>query len=167
MPTTQGKLGVNLTSPYNWYLPFTLNPPPTGQVFPLGVWVDELMNRRRRVYPPILQNAREMRQPQTPEEAKLWRALRDRKSGYKFRRQHPIDRFIIDFYCARAKLCIEIDGDSHLEQAQKEYDAARTEYLEELGYKVIRFTNNEVCFQLDAVADEIIRRIEDKLAPSP
>ena len=125
------------------------------------------MDRRHRFYPPILQNAREMRHPQTPAEATLWRALRDRKSGYKFRRQHPIDRFVVDFYCARAKLCIEIDGDSHLEQAQEEYDAARTAYLEEPGYKVIRFTNNDVRYQIHAVVDEIINRIEDKPAPSP
>jgi very-short-patch-repair endonuclease len=75
---------------------------------------------------------------------------------FKFRRQHPIERFIIDFYCAEVKLCIEIDGDSHSEPGQKEYDTARTELLESIGCKVIRFTNNDVRHNMDAVAREII-----------
>jgi very-short-patch-repair endonuclease len=74
----------------------------------------------------------------------------------------------IDFYCAQAKLCIEIDGESHLEAEQMEYDAARTEYLEYLGYKVIRFTNNDIRYTLNAVAAEIVRVIESRLnSPSP
>ena len=117
------------------------------------------MQPRRRINPPILARAREMRQPQTPAEATLWRALRARRLGYKFRRQHPIDRFIIDFYCAEAKLCLEIDGPSHFEPAQQEYDAARTAYLETLGYRLIRFTNDDVRYNLQAVVDEIIKTI--------
>ena len=77
--------------------------------------------------------------------------------------QHPIKNFIIDFYCARAKLCIEIDGASHLEVSQAEYDAARTAYLEELGCKVIRFTNDDVCYNINAVIDEIMKKIESIL----
>jgi very-short-patch-repair endonuclease len=75
--------------------------------------------------------------------------------SYKFRRQHPIERFIIDFYCAELKLCIEIDGASHLEEDQQEYDAARTEYLESIGRKVIRFTNEDVRYNINAVIQEI------------
>ncbi len=118
------------------------------------------MERRHRIYPPLLGRAREMRHPQTPAEATLWRTLRNRALKYKFRRQHPIGNFIIDFYCAQAKLCIEVDGASHLELPQEEYDAARTAYLEELGYKVIRFTNNDVRNNINAVIDEIVRAIE-------
>lgn len=125
------------------------------------------MESRHRIYPPILQAAREMRQPQTPAEATLWRALRNRNLKYKFRRQHPIKRFIIDFYCAQAKLCIEIDGASHLEPGQQEYDAARTAYLEDLSYKVIRFTNDDVRYNIHAVVDEIIRTIESTINPLP
>jgi len=126
------------------------------------------METRYRIHPIILQRAREMRHPQTPAEATLWRAIRNRNLGYKFRRQHPINRFIIDFYCAQAKLCIELDGESHLEADQMEYDAARTEFLEYLGYKVIRFTNNDVRYTLNAVVDEIARVIESRLSsPSP
>jgi very-short-patch-repair endonuclease len=103
-----------------------------------------------------------MRQPQTPAEATLWRILRNQKLGFKFRRQHPIYRFIIDFYCAKAKLLIEIDGESHLERGQVEYDKARTEYLEELGYQVIRFTNDDVRYNMNVVVNEILRTIENR-----
>jgi very-short-patch-repair endonuclease len=122
------------------------------------------METRHRIHPVILAHAREMRQPQTPAEAALWRALRNRQTGFKFRRQHPISRFIIDFYCAKAKLLIEIEGESHIEPDQEEYDRARTEYLETLGYKVIRFTNNDVRYNIHAVVGEILRIVENRIA---
>ena len=126
--------------------------------------------KQHRLYPPILQAARELRQPQTPAEQKLWSRLRNHQlDGLKIRRQHPIDKFIIDFYCAEAKLCIEVDGDSHAEQV--EYDEARTTYLNELGYMVIRFTNREVFAHcaavLRAIADECRRLIGNGDLPSP
>jgi len=121
------------------------------------------MVKRHRIHPLILTHAREMRHPQTPAESELWRALRNRQSGYKFRRQHPVDRFIIDFYCAEAKLLIEVDGASHLEPEQQEYDKLRTEYLEELGYKVIRFMNDEVKFNIHSVTNEILRVVERRI----
>ena len=121
------------------------------------------MRKGYRIHPIILARAREMRQPQTPAEATLWHALKNQKTGHKFRRQHPIYRFIIDFYCARPKLLIEIDGESHLQADQIEYDKARTEYLEEHGYKVIRFTNNDVRFGLNAVVGEIQRMVESRI----
>ena len=83
------------------------------------------MVQRRRIHPIILARARELCQPQTPAEATLWQTLKDRKIGYKFRRQHPINRFIIDFYCAEARLLIEVDGVSHLQSEQADYDAVR------------------------------------------
>jgi very-short-patch-repair endonuclease len=95
-------------------------------------------------------------QPQTPAEATLWRHLRNRNLEYKFRRQHTFDFFMIDFYCAQVKLCIEIDGASHLEKEQQEYDTLRTEYLESRGCKLIRFTNDDVRFNIHAVAQIII-----------
>lgn len=121
------------------------------------------MRKGYRINPIILARAREMRQPQTPAEATLWRVLKNQKIGYKFRRQHPIYRFIIDFYCAHAKLLIEIDGASHLQPDQIEYDNARTEYLEEFGYKVIRFTNNDVRYNLNAVIGEILKMVESRI----
>ncbi len=112
-------------------------------------------DKQHRIYPPILAAARELRQPQTPAEIKLWARLRDRQlAGYKFRRQHPIGRFIVDFYCAEHQLVIEIDGDSHAEQV--EYDQARTQWLNEEGYRVIRFSNREVFNQLEAVLEAIL-----------
>jgi very-short-patch-repair endonuclease len=114
------------------------------------------METRHRFHPVILSHAREMRQPQTAAEATLWQHLRNRNLEYKFRRQHPIERFIIDFYCAELKLCIEVDGDSHLEKEQQQYDAARTEFLESIGRKVIRFTNEDVRFNIQVVAQEIM-----------
>jgi len=127
--------------------------------------------KQHRVYPPFLSAARELRQPQTP---KLWSHLRNRQlDGLKIRRQHPIDarysgarcRFIIDFYCAEAKLCIEVDGDSHAEQV--EYDQARTEYLNERGYTVMRFTNREVFNQCEAVLRRIADECNRLIQPSP
>jgi very-short-patch-repair endonuclease len=101
--------------------------------------------------------------PQTPAEATLWRAVRNRQFGYKFRRQHPVDRFFIDFYCAEAKLLIAVDGASHLEPEQQEYNKLRTEYLEELGYKVIRFTNDDVKFNIQGVTGEILQTVESRI----
>jgi very-short-patch-repair endonuclease len=129
-----------------------------------------MTDKLRRIYPPILARARELRQPQTPAETKLWACLRNRQLGdFKFRRQHPIDRFIVDFYCAACRLVIEVDGDSHAEQV--EYDQARTEWLNDRGYRVIRFTNRDVFQQLDAVLEAILEECDrlalDPISPSP
>jgi very-short-patch-repair endonuclease len=73
--------------------------------------------RRIRALSPVQQQARELRQELTPAEKVLWQALRDKQlAGFKFRRQHPIDRFIADFYCAACKLIVELDGGIHDEQ---------------------------------------------------
>jgi very-short-patch-repair endonuclease len=114
----------------------------------------------------ILQYARDLRHPLTPAERKVWAAVRNRRLGYKIRRQHPISRFIADFYCAEAKLVIEIDGDTHAEPAQAEYDAARTAWLEAHGHHVIRFSNREVYENLDGVL-EAIREACERLVGSP
>ena len=99
--------------------------------------------------------ARALRQRQTPQEQKVWARLRDRRlNGYKFRRQHPIGPFVADFYCAEARLVVELDGSGHARQS--EYDQARTGWLEERGYRVIRFTNTEVDHNLHAVLEKIL-----------
>ena len=118
------------------------------------------LETRHRHHPIILEHAREMRHPQTAAEATVWRHLRNRNLEFKFRRQHPIDRFIIDFYCPEIKLCIEIDGESHLEKHQQEYDAARTQHLESLGCTVVRFTNEEVQFRIVEVVQKIVQTCE-------
>lgn len=98
--------------------------------------------------------AQEMRKNPTPAEDKLWQALRGKKlNSIKFRRQHRIQRFIVDFYAANQKLVIEVDGESH--ENQVEYDEMRTAYLEYLGLNVLRFSNADVIQHLDAVLEAI------------
>lgn len=88
----------------------------------------------------------------TPAEKVLWHFLKGKSvDGFKFRRQHPIKTYIVDFYCHQQKLVIEVDGSIHDESEQKEYDAGRTYALEEFGLKVIRFRNEEVLFQPTSV----------------
>jgi very-short-patch-repair endonuclease len=128
-----------------------------------------MTSKRHRIYPPILAGIRELRQPQTPAETKLWSHLRNRQlGGFKFRRQHPIDRFIVDFYCVACRLVIEIDGDSHTEQV--EYNQARTEWLNDRGCHVIRFTNRDVFQRLGAVLEAILQEchklVLDQTSPS-
>ncbi len=113
-----------------------------------------MTDRQRRIRPELREKARELRRPQTPAEQVLWASLQDRRlDGLKFRRQHPIGPFIADFYCAECHLVIEIDGDVHSDQV--EYDGARSEWLNERGYTVLRFTNQEVQHQMRAVLEEI------------
>ncbi len=96
--------------------------------------------------------ARELRNNLTEAENILWQELRNRKlDGFKFRRQHPIDIFIVDFYCHEKKLVVELDGGIHNVQDIKEYDMARSEELKSFGIKVIRFNNEEVYQNLDSV----------------
>lgn len=99
--------------------------------------------RIRGTTPSIEQAARRLRQELTPAEAHLWGALSRRQlTGLKFRCQHPVGQFIVDFYCPTCKLVIEVDGATHVQQ--QEYDNIRTEKLQAYGYQVLRFTNEEV-----------------------
>ncbi len=99
--------------------------------------------------------ARQMRCEPTTAEKLLWQKLRNKQLlGFKFRRQHPIDRFIVDFYCAEARLIIEVDGEVH-DYTQVE-DAIRQEFLESLGLRVIRFKNEEVLMGFDGVLEKIV-----------
>ncbi|MDJ0596037.1 MAG: endonuclease domain-containing protein [Pleurocapsa sp. MO_226.B13] len=104
--------------------------------------------------PDLVAKARELRKNMTPAEKKLWY---DYLRNFKFRvlRQRPIASFIVDFYCAALKLVIEVDGDSHFTEAGRAYDAERTRILEGYGLKVIRFTNDEVLHNFEAVRDRI------------
>jgi very-short-patch-repair endonuclease len=107
--------------------------------------------RRLRTSRAHQERAQQLRREQTPAEAALWERLRNRHlDGVKFRRQHPIDRFIVDFCCVEHRLVVEIDGAIHAEQ--RDYDEERTEALQSLGYHVLRCTN-----------DDVEQRIEDVL----
>ena len=111
-----------------------------------------------------VQLARQLRREQTPAEQKLWSALRDRQlDGCKFKRQVPLGNFVVDFSCYEKRLIIELDGGHHSEQ--EVYDQIRTEYLESLGYKVIRFWNNEVIHNFDAVLSEIFNELTNSTSP--
>ena len=100
--------------------------------------------------------ARAMRDNMTKAEMVLWEELKNRKlNGFKFRRQHPIHTYILDFYCHEFKLVIEIDGDYHLEKYQKWYDEDRTAFLKEVGLTEVRFTNNQVLTDIGFVLEEI------------
>ena len=91
-----------------------------------------------------------------PEEV-LWQKIRRKQLGVKFRRQHGIGRYIVDFYCAELNLVIEIDGDSHFSDEGKEKDTIRDSFMETLGIKVLRFTNEEVMKQTESVLERIIQ----------
>jgi len=89
--------------------------------------------------------ARELRSRTTKAEQKLWSLLRNRQlKGKKFRRQHPISNYIVDFYCSECKLAIELDGNFHADEVAKDYDKSRTALLGEFGITVLRFWNEEV-----------------------
>jgi very-short-patch-repair endonuclease len=93
----------------------------------------------------IFENARELRKASTVAEDLLWQELRNRKlQGLKFRRQHPINIYVADFFCSEKQLAIEVDGNIHNTKEAKEYDEARTTDLASMSIQVIRFTNNEV-----------------------
>jgi very-short-patch-repair endonuclease len=111
--------------------------------------------------------ARQMRHEPTQAENDLWQRLRNRQlSGYKFHRQYSIDRFIVDFTCLSAALVIEVDGDVHRQQV--EADQEREQTLTDLGFHVLRFTNDQVIHQVDGVLQQILNSIiASKDTPSP
>jgi very-short-patch-repair endonuclease len=89
-------------------------------------------------------NARRLRRDQTDEEKQLWRALRaGRFAGFKFRRQHTVGKYYLDFYCPTAKLSIELDGSQHGMPEHQQHDAQRKQFLESRGIKELRFWNRE------------------------
>ena len=114
----------------------------------------------------LFERARELRKNETRAEKILWEALRSRKcGGLKFRRQHPVKEFILDFYCHEFLLGVEVDGSVHDDEAAREYDLNRTAELESFGITVLRFTNDDVINQLSRVKEEILR-ISGQIRPN-
>lgn len=112
--------------------------------------------------PQLVERAKELRKNMTPAEKKLWNNYL-RRFQFRVLRQRPIDNFIVDFYCAKLKLVIEIDGESHFTDEGKDYDGERTSILEGYGLRVIRFTNDQVLKNLEGVC----RQIEELIPPNP
>ena len=109
-----------------------------------------------------INQARALRKNQTTAEKIIWQKLRSRQlAGFKFRRQHNIGRFIVDFYCDEIKLIIEIDGDVHAYKQREKYDKERQKILESKGFKIARYTNYEVFNNLNGVLEDILRKCEE------
>jgi very-short-patch-repair endonuclease len=107
--------------------------------------------------------AQQLRTLSTDAELRLWLHLKNRNlGGFKFRRQHPIPPYIVDFACLKQKLIVELDGGQHA--AQVESDVKRTGFLESKRYRIIRFWNDDVLKQTDVVLEEILRQLQ---APHP
>jgi very-short-patch-repair endonuclease len=102
----------------------------------------------------VHQTQRKLRRNMTDAELRLWRYLKGRQmSGFKFRRQHPFEDYVLDFVCLEAMFIIEVDGAQHAHNTIS--DRARTKKLREAGFKVVRFWNNEVLEQMEAVKESI------------
>lgn len=105
--------------------------------------------------------ARDLRKNMTPQERKIWQFLRKKSiNNLKFRRQYPIENYIVDFICNEKMLIIEIDGGQHNEEKNKKYDENRTQFLNSKGYKVLRFWNNEIDNNIEGVYLEILKYLE-------
>ena len=103
--------------------------------------------------------ARNLRHNETDAEKRLWAALRSiRSNGIRYRRQHPIGRYIVDFVCLEKRLIIEIDGGQHALNADK--DNERTKWLESEGYRVIRFWNNDVLTNIEGVVFRVMEELK-------
>lgn len=112
--------------------------------------------------PRLRRFARRMRREPTPAEEALWRLLRHRRlAGFKFRRQHTYGPYILDFYCPRARLVVELDGDTHATPEGLQADAERSAYLEARGLVILRFWNTEVADDQEAV---LTRIVEERIA---
>ena len=111
----------------------------------------------------LLERRKELRNESTPEEILLWLQLKNSKIGFKFRRQHSIGGYIVDFYCPTNRVVIEIDGLQHSKKENKEYDRIRSAFLEGLDIKVLRFTNLEISTETQKVVD----KIKEELTTTP
>ncbi len=116
--------------------------------------------------PDILEKAKALRKNMTGAEKVLWERLKNKQVlKLRFRRQHPIDIFIADFYCHTVRLVIELDGKIH--RAQKEYDEARTAEMEQFDIQVIRFKNEEIENDIESVIKKIESTVKQRLKSSP
>jgi len=112
--------------------------------------------------PSLKPHRKELRAAMTPAEIRLWQALKNRQvADLKFRRQHSVGPFIVDFYCPLAKLIVELDGSAHDSETAWRRDEQRTAYLMSLGLRVVRFENRDVMENLEGVLSEIRQRAHE------
>ena len=112
----------------------------------------------------LKQRSQKLRSNVTDAERKLWSKVRlDKIKGYRFYRQKPIGNYIVDFYCPKAKLIIELDGGQHLENRALAYDETRTSYLGSLGLKVLRFSDIDVLHNIEGVVETVIQNLPQSL----
>ncbi|KGQ24711.1 hypothetical protein JP28_11310 [Gallibacterium anatis] len=105
--------------------------------------------------------SQKLRSNQTDAEGKLWQRInRDQLLGFRFNRQKPLLNYIVDFYCAKAKLIIELDGSHHYEPEYQEKDRQRDDELRSLGFTVMRFSNDEIYYEIEAVVEQIYLFLE-------
>jgi very-short-patch-repair endonuclease len=129
----------------------------------------------RRIFPEMLiyskelqSYARELRKNMTDAEVRLWARIKSRQlNGYQFYRQRIINRHIVDFYCPRLKLVIELDGGQHYSDEMAHKDKKRDEYLSNLGLKILRFTDTDVLVNTDAVLDNILENVRGFRGENP
>lgn len=110
---------------------------------------------------------RALRTNATAAERRLWQHLRGKQLGVEFRRQYSVDAYVLDFYAPRAKLALEVDGDSHLRAAATGYDQERTTDLNRFGIEVVRFTNGEIFENIEGVLDAIEVALERRGTTAP
>ena len=122
----------------------------------------------RKLPSELLQRCRELRESQTDAESKLWRCLKNRQLfGAKFRRQHPLKGYILDFYCPEFKLAVELDGGGHALYNKKYHDEKRADYLKQRGINVLRFWNSDVFGNLEGVLLKIAEHLHRAPLPGP
>ncbi|EFI33654.1 protein of unknown function DUF559 [Desulfonatronospira thiodismutans ASO3-1] len=103
-----------------------------------------------------------LRREMTPAESKLWTFLKSKQlEGRKFRRQHSVGPYIVDFYCPAESLVLELDGEVHNDQMRRDYDETRQEYMENLGLKVLRFENRQIFTDIDNVLESIKKHFKE------
>ena len=116
--------------------------------------------------PTLKQRRRELRRNQTNAEMALWAKVRNKQFfGMRFFRQYSIGPYILDFYCPTVKLAVELDGGQHNQSDNREYDAARSEYLKAQGIDVMRFWNNEVLLDVQSVLSKLALKVTPPRLP--
>ena len=153
---------------------FPILPPTVERILRIFLsWRERIEVREMHSHPrqPLTPRARQLRRSQTDAERKLWYMLRSRQlNGAKFRRQHPVGSYVVDFADVEDKFIIEVDGGQHNEDSAKKRDAKRTAQLRAAGFTVVRFWDNEVLADVEAVLTriaQVLGEVKPSSSPSP